>query len=244
MSGGLIASRGEAIAVDRTCFYPGGGGQPPDAGEITLSNGDVVPVTTVKVEDGIVWHVTAASFPDSLVGSEVWLSVDRERRDVLTRYHTVLHILNSIALRDYKAWITGVQMMPDYARIDFNFEAVSNELRSDLEHKVNAVVLSGYPLRAHYVSEGEFQTREDLLRTLDVKPPIIDGRVRVVEIIGFDAQACGGTHARTTAEIGTFSIARIDNKGRQNKRLYVQLNRACCGVADDGLRTAAKKWLP
>jgi len=136
----------------------------------------------------------------------------------------VLHVLNTIALRDYDAWITGVQIGTDYSRIDFKIEGFSAALCAELESKVNAVLQAAHALKSYDVPEEEFRQRRDLLRTLDAQPPVHRGRVRVVEIEGFDAQACGGTHVHSTTEVGKFSIFRTENKGRINKRLYVRLD--------------------
>ena len=158
------------------------------------------------------------------MGEPAQLAIDRERRRALARYHTVLHVLNTLALRDHGGWITGAQIAPDYARIDFRLKEFSAELCAALEEKVNAVLGGQRALRAYYVAEEEFRARNDLLRTLEVEPPVRDGRVRVVEIDGFDAQACGGTHVANTADVGRCSIFRRENKGRINKRLYVRLD--------------------
>ncbi len=142
------------------------------------------------------------------------------------RYHTVLHVLNTIALRDYQGWITGVQIGVEYSRIDFKLENFSAALCLELEKKVNEVLAGDHALKSYSIPEEEFRKRADLLRTLEVKPPFSHGQVRVVEIEGFDAQACGGTHVHSTAEVGRFSIFRTENKGRINKRLYVRLEQA------------------
>ncbi len=221
----IQAVEADAVALDRTCFYPGGGGQPPDAGELQLQDGRVLPLLSAfSDESGVIWHVSAPPLPSGLVGQSVRLVLDPVRRLALMRYHTVLHVLNTLALRDYNAWITGVQIGPDYSRIDFKLEAFSPSLAAELETKVNAVLEESHPLRSFYLSEAEFRSRPDLLRTLQVKPPVSNGQVRVVEIAGFDAQACGGTHVRSTAEVGHFSIFRTENKGRLNKRFYVRLS--------------------
>jgi misacylated tRNA(Ala) deacylase len=112
----------------------------------------------------------------------------------------------------------------DYSRIDFKWEGFSPAVCGGLESKVNAVLLGNHALRSYYMPEEDFLKRQDLLRTLGVKPPVIGGRVRVVEIVGFDAQACGGTHAGSTGELGRFSIFRTENKGKINKRLYIRLD--------------------
>ena len=146
------------------------------------------------------------------------------------RYHTVLHILNTIALRDYGGWITGVQIAAEYSRIDFKLESFSAAMCAELEKKVNEVLEENHALKSYYVPEEEFRRRDDLLRTLEAKPPISGGRVRVVEVQGFDSQACGGTHVRTTSEVGRFSIFRTENKGKINKRLYVRLDQGQGGT--------------
>jgi len=214
----------EAVAFDRTCFYPGGGGQPPDTGIAILASGEVLEITAARVgADDVVWHVINGPLTGVAAGQSAKLTVNRERRVALARHHTVLHILNTIALRDYAAWITGVQIGVEYSRIDFKWEGFSAAVCGELEKKVNSVLEGNYPLKSYYISEDEFQKRQDLLRTLEVKPPVIADRVRIVEIVGFDAQACGGTHASSTGELGRFSIFRTENKGRINKRLYIRL---------------------
>ena len=211
------------VAFDRTCFYPGGGGQPPDHGWVTFADGQPREVTSARAdEDSLVWHsIEADATPAN--GDVARLRVDPARRLALARYHTVLHILNTVALRDYAGWITGVQIAEDYSRIDFRLDQLTPALCRDLEAKVNAVIGENRKLEARFLPEAEFRDRPDLLRTLDVRPPVVGGKVRVVEIEGFDAQACGGTHVHTTGEVGRFSIFRIENKGKNNKRLYVRL---------------------
>jgi misacylated tRNA(Ala) deacylase len=221
----IVAVKDRALAFDQTCFYPGGGGQPPDEGSVTLHSGQLLEIASVHADaDEIIWHVSKSAPPPNILGQSCKLSVNKARRLALTRYHTVLHVLNTIALRDYGGWITGVQIGTDYSRIDFKLEGFSAAMCAELETKVNAVLEGNHALKAYYISEQEFGERGDLLRTLEVKPPVSHGRVRVVEIQGFDAQACGGTHVSTTSEVGRFSIFRTENKGRINKRLYVRLD--------------------
>jgi len=220
----VVAVHDNAVAFDRTCFYPGGGGQPPDEGAVILESGEVLEILSAHAgPEEIVWHVAGAALPSGIVGQAARLTLNRERRRVLTRYHTVLHVLNTVALRDYQGWITGVQIGTDYSRIDFKLEGFSAALCADLENKVNAVLDANRALKAYYITEEEFRRRGDVLRTLEVRPPIVNGQVRVVEIQGFDAQACGGTHVGNTFEVGRFSIFRTENKGKINKRLYVRL---------------------
>ena len=221
----VVAVSGRALAFDRTCFYPGGGGQPSDDGTARLAGGETLEIVSAHADDDeIVWHLTRSELSPSLVGMPATLVVNRTRRLALTRYHTVLHVLNTIALRDYAGWITGVQIGVDQSRIDFKLDRLSPALAAELETKVNAVLAGRHAVKTYEISEDEFRARGDLLRTLDARPPIRDGRVRVVEIEGFDAQACGGTHVDTTSEVGRFAIVRTENKGKINKRLYVRLD--------------------
>jgi len=221
----VVAVRENSIVFDQTCFYPGGGGQPPDDGSVRLPGGEVLEIVSAHADpDDILWHLSKSTPPPDIVGQPVKLIVNRERRLALMRYHTVLHVLNTVALKDYGGWITGVQIGADYSRIDFKIEGFSAAMCSELEQKVNAVLKENHPVKSYFILEEEFRTHDDLLRTLEVKPPVSHGRVRVVEIQGFDEQACGGTHVSTTLEVGKFSVFRTENKGKINKRLYVRLD--------------------
>ena len=221
----VVAVQENAIAFDQSCFYPGGGGQPPDEGSVMLPSGEVLEIVSAHSDpDDILWHLSRSQPPSGIIGQPVKLMLNKERRLALMRYHTVLHVLNTVALRDYGGWITGVQIGADYSRIDFKIEGFSAALCSELEQKVNAVLNEDHVVKSYFLPEEEFRKRDDLLRTLEVKPPVSHGRVRVVEIQGFDAQACGGTHVSTTAEVGKFSVFRTENKGKINKRLYVRLD--------------------
>ena len=220
----LLDSHENRIACNQTCFYPGGGGQPPDSGMLKLSNGELFEIESAYADsDEIIWHICKSSISSEFIGRTVQLLLNKGRRLALMRYHTVLHVLNTIALRDYGGWITGVQIGPDYSRIDFRLENFSSLVSTQLEDKVNEVLSSDHLLKSFYIPESDFQQRNDLLRTLIARPPISHGQVRVVEIEGFDAQACGGTHMHNTNEVGKFSIFRTDNKGKNNKRFYIRL---------------------
>ncbi len=229
----VVAVRENSIAFDQTCFYPGGGGQPPDEGSVRVRSGEVLEIVSLYADpEEIVWHISKSPFPPDIVGQPAKLILNRERRLALMRYHTALHVLNTIALRDYAGWITGVQIAVDYSRIDFKLEGFSAAMRAELEKKVNAVLEADHAVKSYYIPEMEFRKRDDLLRTLEAKPPVSQGQVRVVEIQGFDAQACGGTHVNTTSEVGRFSIFRSENKGKINKRFYVRLDQAPSPVGE------------
>jgi misacylated tRNA(Ala) deacylase len=218
----VVAVAADAVALDRTCFYPGGGGQPADHGVLEIG-AETLNITGMRAdESSMLWHCCDGAHLVQ-VGQPATARIDAKRRAALSRYHTVLHLVNTLALRDYGAWITGAQIDVDYARIDFKWEGFTPSLSADIETKVNAEIAAARPISARSLAEAEFAARPELLRTLEKRPPVIDGRVRVVEISGFDTQACGGTHVSTTAQIGTMRVERTENKGRINKRLYVRL---------------------
>jgi misacylated tRNA(Ala) deacylase len=224
-----LAVRGDCMAFDRSVFYPGGGGQPPDRGTLTRDDGRAIDIVDVgSDEQQVIWHRFAGGDAPA-PGSRVALAVDAARRAAPSRYHTVLHVLNTVALRGFDAWITGCLIGAEYSRIDFRLHRLSPDVVQALEADVNAGLAGDHPVHSLSLPEDEFRRQPELLRTLDVRPPVIDGRVRVIEIEGFDAQACGGTHVSHTREIGRLRIVRTENKGRINKRLYVELDAPATG---------------
>lgn len=126
-------------------------------------------------------------------------------------------------LSDYDGWITGVSINPGGSHIDFKLDKYESDMRQLIEARVNEILEKKLPIKAYYISEKEFKSRSDLLRTLDAQPPVRNGQVRVVEIEGFEAQACGGTHVRNTVEAGRLTINKVKSKGRNNRRFYVKL---------------------
>jgi misacylated tRNA(Ala) deacylase len=221
---------GCSVILDRTCMYPGGGGQPPDCGEIELDSGPRLGVISVFKDDaGRILHQCADPAPEDIVGATCRVRLDQARRLGLMRYHTALHVFNTVMLRVFNGWITGVSIGPDGSHIDFKLDDYNEDMVRRLEDEVNAVLARNLPITAHYVSEDEFRGRPDLLRTLEAKPPIENGRVRVVATEGFEEQACGGTHVHNTSEVGRLSITKVRSKGRFNRRFYVTLS-ACAAV--------------
>jgi misacylated tRNA(Ala) deacylase len=207
-------------ALSRTAFFPGGGGQPCDRGELR-AGGEVVPVTEVREDDaGQVWHRVARALAP---GTPVRGALDWPYRYALMRHHGLLHVVNTVARDRFAGMITGVQIGPERSRIDFRLPAFAREWIPELEAAVNDAIARGLRVGAAVITEEEFRRRPELVRTLEVLPPVVDGRVRVVEIEGFDAQACGGTHVHGTAEIGRARVAKFDNKGKDNKRFYWEL---------------------
>jgi misacylated tRNA(Ala) deacylase len=217
----VVESAGGWWALSRTAFFPGGGGQPPDRGQLVVE-GDAVAVIAVRDDEaGRIWHQLGR---DLRAGAAVRGILDWPYRHALMRHHGLMHVVNTVARELFGGVITGVQIGPERSRIDFRLEAFSRERIPELEQRVNEVLDRDLPVTSSTIGEEEYRRRPELVRTLDVLPPVVDGRVRIVEIAGFDAQACGGTHVHHTGEIGRACICKFDNKGKDNKRFYWELS--------------------
>jgi len=220
ISAEVTASAEGWCALSQTVFYPGGGGQPCDRGQLIVG-ADVLPVSGVREDDsGRIWHCVGR---DLAMGISVHASIDWAFRHSLMRHHALLHIVNTLARDRYSGVMTGCQLGPERSRIDFRLPAFSREHLPDLEASVNAVIARNLAVTSSIIAEEEYRARPELTRTLNVSPPVIDGQVRIVTMAGFDAQACGGTHVHSTAEIGRAMLVKFDNKGKDNKRLYWEL---------------------
>ncbi|HEU4383355.1 MAG TPA: alanyl-tRNA editing protein [Anaeromyxobacteraceae bacterium] len=216
----VLESSGGWCALSRTAFYPGGGGQPCDRGHLVLAGGAVAVAEVRADEAGVVWHQLGV---DPKVGEAVRGAVDWPYRYSLMRHHGLMHVVNAVARLAFGGVITGVQIGPERSRIDFKLGGFSREQIPDFEARVNDVVGRGLAVTSSVIGEDEFRRRPELIRTLNVLPPVVEGKVRIVEIRGFDAQACGGTHVHSTGEIGRARIGKFDNKGKDNKRFYWEL---------------------
>lgn len=209
-----------AVALDRTAFYPGGGGQPGDTGTLATP-GQTWPVKKVKQQAVDVWHFVEGELPAA--GLDVTGVIDWERRYKLMRIHTALHILCGVIWRDYGALVTGGNMQPDKARMDFEFDRMQKELVTEIEQKINAEVQARRPLKVAILPREEAFQIPDLIRTkINLLPEGITD-VRTVEIVGLDLQADGGTHVANTSEVGQIDIVDYKSKGRINKRLVIEL---------------------
>ncbi len=209
-----------AIALDRTAFYPGGGGQPHDTGRLE-ADGTIWPVEKVKKKGPDVWHVVEGALP--AVGTGLTGTLDWERRYKLMRTHTALHVLCGVIWRDYEASVTGGNMGPGRARMDFEFERMQKELVAEIETKINAEVETARPVKIAILPRQEAFQIPDLIRTkINLLPKGIT-QVRTVEIEGLDLQADGGTHVANTSEVGRIQIVDYKSKGRINKRLVIEL---------------------
>jgi misacylated tRNA(Ala) deacylase len=213
----VLASDNGWLQLSETVAYPGGGGQPADRATIEVA-GEVHSVSNLRVdESGAVWVLAGIGVP---VGRVVTCRIDWSFRYALMQHHALMHIVNTVASRSYLGQQTGTQLGPDRSRIDFRFPEFDRACLPTFEDSVNEVIARDLSIVSAVITETEFRARPELVRTRNVMPPIVDGRVRIVEIEGFEAQACGGTHVRSTGAIGTARIDGYDNKGRENKRIY------------------------
>ncbi len=214
------------VILDRTAFYPGGGGQPHDVGTLVVGGQTLIVCKVKRQGDDVLHHVEVdgeANISLLQVGCEVAGQVDWERRYRLMRTHTALHILCGVVWRDYGAQVTGGNMEPLKGRMDFEFEALRQELVQEIEAKVNAEVDKSRDVRVRHVPRAEAFQIPDLIRTkINLLPEGIT-EVRTVEIVGLDLQADGGTHVANTWEVGPIRIVDYKSKGRINKRLHIEL---------------------
>ncbi len=208
------------VVLDRTAFYPGGGGQPNDTG--TLSAGEQTwAVTAVKKVAGVPVHLIDGQLPP--VGAAVVGRLDWARRYQLMRTHTAMHILCGVVFRDYGAQVTGGNMEPLQGRMDFEFETMRQELVAAIEEAINAEVAAARPVRVRILPRDEAFAIPDLIRTkINLLPEGIT-EVRTVELVGLDLQADGGTHVANTSEVGRIRVSDYKSKGKINKRIYLEV---------------------
>ncbi len=206
------------IRLDRTVFYPTGGGQPGDTGVLRLEDGGVLPIVEARKgadpEDVVHVPEEGATLPDP--GAKVTAEIDWERRHRMMRIHSCMHVLCSIIVGD----VTGGQVGDGKGRLDFNLPDTQLD-KEAITAELNRIVSEDRPLTSRWITEDELAATPELVRTMSVKPPRGAGRVRLMEIEGVDLQPCGGTHVRRTGEIGPVRVAKIENKGRQNRRINI-----------------------
>jgi len=207
----VVAVHGEAVELDRTVFYPTGGGQPGDTGR--LGSYKVIDTRKGPAGDSVL-HVLDAKDVSLQVGQPVEIEIDWQRRHRHMRMHTALHLLGAVV----RAPVTGGRIGEDKSHLDFDIE-MEKLVKEQLEAGVNALVGAAHATSSRWITDAELEARPELVKTMSVAPPRGEGRVRLLEIPGVDLQACGGTHVRDTAEIGRLAVARIRSEGRRNKRV-------------------------
>lgn len=210
------------IVLDRSAFYPGGGGQPADSGILVCGGTTYTVRRAKKIGDDVVDFVEGEA-PLPVVGAEVEGTVDWDRRYKLMRTHTALHILCGVVFRDYGASVTGGDMDPLDGRMDFEFETMQRELVDEIQQAVNREVANAHPIRVAILPRQEAFAIPDLIRTkINLLPEGIQ-QVRIVEIVGLDLQADGGTHVANTSEVGSIRVVDYKSKGKINKRIYIAI---------------------
>jgi misacylated tRNA(Ala) deacylase len=211
------------VLLDRTVFYPGGGGQPPDTGTLRRADGLAWVVRSARKSDGEIVHELEPAEALPAVGDDVEVEIDWPRRHLLMRTHTALHVLCGVVWRGWAAQVTGGNMEPGAGRMDFEFERMSGELVGEIEARVNAEIAAEREVRVAVLPRDEAFAIPDLIRTkINLLPPGIE-EVRTIEIVGLDLQADGGTHVANTREVGPIRVAGYESKGRINKRIRIEL---------------------
>lgn len=207
----------DAIALDRTALYPTGGGQACDTGVLAG-----LTVTDVRKEGADVWH-TVVGGPLPAEGAEVQGEVDWDRRHQLMRTHTALHVLCGVIWNEWQVPVTGGNMEPLSARMDFEFDPLPEGFGPRIEELVNAALAADHPIEVSFLPRDTAVQDEDLIRTKVSLIPTSVSEIRVVDIVGLDKQADGGTHVRSTAEVGRLRVTKLENKGKGNKRVRVEI---------------------
>ncbi len=216
----VLAARPGAVLLDRSAFHPGGGGQVADRGSLETASGVHV-VTGIEIGDDGWWHLLEDPTTTAAIGPAL-VRVDRAHRAAVASLHTMSHVLNAFVFHEFAgALVTGAQINGDgTGRMDFDLPDVDTDRLRALEAPVNAVIDRGLEVRSVYVDAAEAATTAGLVRSAAVAPPPTDdGRLRLIEVVGLDRQACGGTHLASTAEAAPFRILKIENKGRHNRRV-------------------------
>jgi misacylated tRNA(Ala) deacylase len=205
------------IVLDRTVFYATSGGQPGDSGTLTRTDGTRVPIATAAYIDTAkseIAHVPAAGAPALEIGDTVTAAIDWDKRQARMRMHTALHLLSAVL--PYP--VTGGSVGDTEGRLDFDIPESGLD-KEAITAKLNEMIASNAPVTGRWISDEELAANPGLVKTMSVKPPIGAGQVRLIEIAGLDLQPCGGTHVRSTGEIGSVRVSQIEKKGKQNRRV-------------------------
>ena len=218
-----LDAENHAVLLDRTAFYPGGGGQPFDLGLIRWGE-QVIPIKRAKNINGEVWHFLSEEAALPPIDAAVQGEIDWERRYQTMRTHTAMHILCGVVFRDYRALVTGGDMEPLLGRMDFEFESMSADLVKVIETAINKEVASTREIKIAILPREEAFLIPDLIRTKINLLPAGIKNIRTVEIVGLDLQADGGTHVKNTREVGALRISDYKSKGRINKRIYLEIS--------------------
>jgi misacylated tRNA(Ala) deacylase len=216
----VVDTEDQNVILSRTAFYPRGGGQMADRGTLQ-ADGRTWQVLGIEKRGDVVVHTVEGEVPAR--GMRVHGTVDWDFRYQMMRTHSALHVLCGVIYREYGAQVTGCQMYPDRARMDFTLADLTPERVQEIERLTNEAIHAGYPVRVQFVPRSEANRTPELIRTkINLVPPEVDP-VRTVDIVGLDLQADGGTHVANTLEIGGIRVTKTENKGRENRRLEIRL---------------------
>jgi misacylated tRNA(Ala) deacylase len=216
----VIAVHDRGIELDRTIFYPMGGGQLGDTGTLLRASGERIEILDTRKGESLdsVCHIAAPSAPSPEPGETLTLAIDWQRRYALMRLHTALHVISCVVV----APVTGGNIAPDKARLDFDIDMSLLDAEV-IQRETNALIARGAETETVWITEAELDARPDLVKTMSVQPPRGGGRVRLLRIPGIDLQPCGGTHVRNITEIGAIRVLKIRSEGRRNKRVEIAL---------------------
>jgi len=208
------------IELDRTLFYPLGGGQPGDTGAVVRANGERIAVLDTRKGEtfGSVLHLLAPGAPRLEPGEPLTLELDWARRYALMRLHTALHVMSCVVV----APVSGGNISPDKARLDFDID-MSLLNAEAIERGTNELIARGVTTQTEWITDEELEARPELVKTMSVQPPRGAGRVRLLRIPGIDLQPCGGTHVKNIAEIGAIRVVKIKSEGKRNRRVEIAL---------------------
>jgi misacylated tRNA(Ala) deacylase len=216
----VVAVHERGIELDRTVFYPVGGGQAGDTGALIRASGEHIAIADTRKGEAIdsVLHIPAIGTPQPEPGETLTLEIDWPRRYALMRLHTALHVMSCVVV----APVTGGNISPDKARLDFDID-MSLLDAARIERETNALIARNIDTETVWISDAELDARPELVKTMSVAPPRGTGRVRMVKIPGIDLQPCGGTHVRNIGEIGAIRVLKIRSEGRRNRRVEIAL---------------------
>jgi misacylated tRNA(Ala) deacylase len=217
----VVDASERGIVLDRSAFYPGGGGQPPDHGVLLWQGVQTRIVGTEKGDD--LYLIPADGDPIPPVGTAVRGAVEDQRRTLLMRTHSGLHVMCGVVFREFGALVTGGNMEPGEARMDFNLPEIPADFKTHLEDMVNAEVVADRRITAKVLPRDEALALPDIIRTQSKMIPGDEPEVRIVDIAGLDQQADGGTHVASTAQIGKLQVVKVESKGKANRRVRVRL---------------------
>jgi misacylated tRNA(Ala) deacylase len=217
----VVSFGDRGIELDRTVFYPMGGGQAGDTGVLVRANGERITIADTRKGDSAdtVLHIPAAGMPQLEPGEAVTLELDWARRYALMRLHTALHVMSCVVV----APVTGGNISPEKARLDFDID-MSLLDAAKIERETNALIARQVDTETVWITDAELDARPELVKTMSVAPPRGSGSVRLLKIPGIDLQPCGGTHVRNIGEIGAIRVIRIRSEGRRNRRVEIALS--------------------